>query len=123
MATLQERFAGKLLRIKDVKGFILARDDGQVLMHRLTSWQPEAVASMMVLSGLDCHHIQQTMGFSDFDFLKLTLKNDENLLVFPIRNYFLGVQSDASRYNATLALRVRKFIGEITRESPKTVST
>ncbi|MFZ5572681.1 MAG: hypothetical protein ACOZF0_19965 [Thermodesulfobacteriota bacterium] len=119
MATVQERFAAKLLGIRDVKGFILARNDGQVLMHRLKSWQPEAVASMMVLSGMDCQHIQQAMGFSHFDFLRLTLRNEENLLVFPVRNYFLGIQSDANRFNAKFAVKIRKFIQEITRQAPR----
>lgn len=121
MTTAQEKFTRKILSIEDVKGFILARDDGQILAHQLSAWHPETVASMMVLNGLDCDQIKHTMGFSHFDYWILTLKNNEHLLVFPVRNYFLGVWSSANRFNTKIAAAIKKFIREITRQSAESV--
>lgn len=121
MATVQEKFKKKILGIEHVKEFILARDDGQVLAHQLFSWPPETIAAMMVLNHIDCSQIKQTMGFSHFDHLMLTLKNNESLVVFPIRNYLLGVLSSANRFNAKMVVNIKKFIREITRSAAKSM--
>lgn len=113
MAAIKEIFSKKILSIDGIEGFVLARDDGAVLAHRIDALQPAAVAAMMVLNGIGCYHIKTTMGFSNFNYMLVTLKNNTTLAVFPIRNYFLGVIGSRDGFTSGVIARIRRFIDTV----------
>ncbi|MBA4367373.1 MAG: hypothetical protein C0403_07000, partial [Desulfobacterium sp.] len=70
---VQEEFANKILQIQGVGGFILVRNNGQLLASKTDmTTDPQTLAAMMILSSQDCKTLQSTMGFSRYHYLMVT---------------------------------------------------
>lgn len=120
VAGIQDRFARKLMGIKGVKGFLLARDDGQVLAQRMIPDNPENVSAMMVLSGLNSRRIKGMMGLSSYSYMMLKRDGNQHIFIFPIRNYFLCVYQQEGDFDPRLIEKLELFIRKIKQAGKKT---
>ena len=75
----------RVARIDGVKQYILADGDGQVIIHNLKNYQ--RTGAMISFCG------QQSfvLGKSRLKYLTFVRKNQNDLFIFPIGNYYLGV--------------------------------
>jgi predicted regulator of Ras-like GTPase activity (Roadblock/LC7/MglB family) len=110
-----ERFANRISQIKGVKYFVLARRDGQIVTHNLSD--PDDLAAMTTLCGLQTEEIRTTFGFSGFRLLTMTRTNQENLLLFKIDKYFLSVIHTADADPESLTGELNTFLKNLTRQS------
>ena len=111
-------FSKKIFRIDGVKGFLLVRNDGRILTSKLISENPETLASMMILSSLECNTIRSAMGFTHFGHLMLTVGDKETLFVFPMQTFFLGILRVSSEYDGQFVKQIKQVIYSITKGKP-----
>lgn len=114
MSKFQDIFEKKVLTIEGVKGYLFIKEDGRILLGKVSCSKPETLASMMVISQMDCDTIRATMGFTHFNFLMLTGKKNDMLFVFPVKKYFLGILYGKGEYDPDFVKKVQRFIKEIT---------
>lgn len=114
MSKFHDVFKKKILTIEGVKGYLFISEDGRILSGKVSCSKPETLASMIVISNMDCDTIRSAMGFTHFNFLMLTSKKNEILFVFPVKRYFLGILYDKGEYDADFVKKVQRFIREIT---------
>ena len=107
-------FAKKIFSIDGVKGFLLVRNDGRILTSKLLSENPETLASMMILSSLECNTIRAAMGLTHYNHFVMTGSNRETLFVFPIQTFFLGILRVSGEYDPMFVKQVKQFIYSIT---------
>ena len=103
-----ERFANRLNKIKDVKHFVLARNDGQLVTHNLT--EPDNLSSMTTLCGMYANQIRETLGFSNFEHMVLFRGNEEHVVLFPLDRYFLGIVHHSQADLPALIEKITRFL-------------
>ena len=106
-----ERFANRIAQIKGVDHFVLTRQDGQIITHNMPN--PEVLASVVTLGGYGAQAIQKTVGFSPFRYMVCTRPQSQNLIVFSLDKYFLGIQQKADTSQAELVGEVSRFLQHI----------
>jgi len=106
-----ERFANRIAQIKGVDQFVLTRQDGQIITHNLSN--PEQLASVVTLGGYGAQAIQKSVGFSQFRYLVCTRPQSQNLIVFSLDKYFLGIQQKPDTSQAELVSEVSRFLQHI----------
>jgi predicted regulator of Ras-like GTPase activity (Roadblock/LC7/MglB family) len=108
---VQEEFANKILQIQGVGGFILVRNNGQLLASKADiTIDPQTLAAMMILSSQDCKTLQSTMGFSRYHYLMVTQEKIGKLYVFPIQNHLLGVIHRYPDHDPMFVKKMKQFI-------------
>lgn len=111
---IQEEFAGKILQIQGVGGFLLVRNNGQLLASKTDmTTDPQTLAAMMTLSSQDSKSLQSTMGLGRYHYLMVTQENIGKLYVFPIQNHLLGVIHRCPDHDPIFVKRIRQFIHEL----------
>ncbi len=119
MATTQKAFTNRILQIPGVKHFILVKENGKIIAHNVITDKnkPEDISSTIVSSAIHSEAIRSTMGFTHFNCLKISRENSENILVFPIKNYFLGIfqepddkDPETSESNLSIIENIVEFI-------------
>lgn len=113
MATTQETFAKQILKIPGIKNYILIKNDGLILAHNVEIDFSEILSSIVVFCGFTCNLIKNEMGFSRFNYLKLNPKNNEILLIFPIKHFFLGIVQQPDANTAKLIENVKQFTNKM----------
>ena len=106
-----ERFANRIAQIKGVDHFVLTRQDGQIITHNMPN--PEVLASVVTLGGYGAQAIQKTVGFSPFRYMVCTRPQSQNLIVFSLDKYFLGIRQKADTSQAELVGEVSRFLQHI----------
>jgi predicted regulator of Ras-like GTPase activity (Roadblock/LC7/MglB family) len=111
-----ERFAQRLSQFQGVEHFVLARNDGQLVTHNLS--EPDDLASLVTLCGLNAQAIRKTIGFSRFRHLVCTNARQANLIIFPLDRYFLGIFKRTGANQAELIDEVSRFLQRLTVPQP-----
>ncbi len=103
MASAKE-FVACLLGIEGVQSCMLMRKDGQLLHHNFED--PDTVSSLMIIAAMGAEGIKDKAGLSYFRHLVFARAGRNNLFVFPLGRYFLGIvqQPDASSKALTESL-------------------
>ncbi len=108
---VQEEFANKILQIQGVGGFVLVRNNGQLLASKTDiTIDPQTLAAMMILSSQDCKTLQSIMGFSRYHYLMVTQEKIGNLYVFQIQNHLLGVIHRYPDHDPIFVKKMKQFI-------------
>lgn len=94
----------KIIEIHEVKNYILVTDTGTIVMHRSPS--PETLAGLVVSCGKSCKGPEKWCS----GFLMVARQNQENLFVFPVGRYYLGVMKQATASNTSLVKKVLLFL-------------
>ncbi len=114
MATTQKAFTNRILQIEGVENFILMKEDGDIIAHNINTSQedPESVSTVVLSTGLHSDNLKSIMGFTHFNCLKIVREKKENIFVFPLKNYFLGIFQDPKndKNSLTLIKNVTNFI-------------
>lgn len=107
MASLQE-FESRIMATEGVSGYVLVKQDGNVLSHHLDRHQE--VGAMVMLGGLCCKEVVSAMGYQRLKSCVLTLENSTKIYVFPVGRYLLGVLSESLRNGSTPVNDIREIL-------------
>ncbi len=113
MSSIREKFGKRLLQINGVKRFILVRNDGEILAHNLAEENPETLSSILLFSALNCDKIKSGFGFRNTKYMAVSKENNENLYIFQMEKYYLGVMQHANANMMELIRDVSSFIDSI----------
>ncbi|RMF44511.1 MAG: roadblock/LC7 domain-containing protein [Deltaproteobacteria bacterium] len=116
--TASERFAARMAAIDGVKNFVLIRKDGQVITHNLED--PDELAALATLCGLQSEAIAGTLGFSQVERLCLRRAGGESLSLFRLDKYFVAVIQEPDCPLDDLLDRVSKFLSSLRRQNKST---
>ena len=117
-----QRFANRIAQIKGVGNYIVSRNDGQIIIHNLEN--PEKVASLVTFGGFNVQTIQKTLGFSQFGYLIFIRPQNQNLIIFSLDKYYLGILQKIDSNQTQLIDEVSRFLFNLknakkTNNSPK----
>jgi predicted regulator of Ras-like GTPase activity (Roadblock/LC7/MglB family) len=115
MASAKE-FGESIAAIEGIRSYLLVRKDGFLISHNVPN--PKELATTVVISGLGAEAVKSSLGGSYFRYLEFVRDNKENLLVFPIEKYFLGIVQEAEAFGPELAEQVIRYIMTLTRKQP-----
>lgn len=110
MSSIKEKFAKRLLQINGVKRYILVRNDGEILAHNLMEENPETISSILLFSALNCDKIKSGFGFRNVKYMAVSKDNNENLYIFQMEKYYLGVMQHSNANTMELIKDVSGFI-------------
>lgn len=119
MASAKE-FGERIAAIEGIRSYVVVRKDGFLIAHNVAN--PEELATTVVINGLGAEAVKNSLGGSYFRYLEFARNNKENLLVFPIEKYFLGIVQEAEAYGPELAEQVIQYIMTLTRKQPSQAS-
>lgn len=108
-----ERFAARMKAIAGVRDFLLVRKDGRVITHSLDD--ADELAALATLCGLQAESIAQALGFSPMERLVMRRENGENVALFRLDKYFVGVIQNADCPLEDVTERVTRFLGSLRR--------
>jgi len=116
-----ERFARRINRIQGVTGFILTRNDGQVITHNVD--RPEELASLITHCGGHAEAVRKAIGFTRFNYLFAGCLQQDPLLVFPFDRYLLGIRQLRDVEQQELIEEVQQVLRQVVSQRDKKVST
>ncbi len=100
-------------RINGVAGYILLNRQGSILAYSENMQRPEKLSKMVYFCGKKI----ATLGRKYFKYVSFSRKNNSNILIFPVGNYFLGVVKQKGIKNFTTASAVMEFLNILTGKS------
>ncbi|GAB4175443.1 MAG: hypothetical protein Tsb0017_26800 [Geothermobacteraceae bacterium] len=112
--TASERFAARMAAIEGVRHFVLIRRDGQVITHNLED--PDELAALATLCGLQSEAIAETHGFSPLVRLCLRRSGGESFSLFRLDKYYVAVMQEAACPLEDLFDRISKFLSSLRRK-------
>jgi hypothetical protein len=111
MAVRFDDFADLIMEIDGVMNYTLVRNDGRVMTHNFV--EPEPISSTVLFNGLSCDALKPVMGLTNFRHLICIRDNNEELMVFPIGKYFLGILQGADAYTDDIVAEVSRIIDAV----------
>ncbi len=90
------KFSERLSKVTGIKCYLLVRNDGEIITHNFEDENPETISSILLFTTLNCEKIKAGFGFRKLRYLTLSKENNENLLILPLDEYFLGVMQHAN---------------------------
>ncbi len=103
-----------ILKIEGVANYILVRDDGHTLSHNFPDIG--ALPSIITFNGLNSEALKPIMGLSYFKYMSYNRDNNENLLIFPLGKYFIGISQQAEAYTLDIVEEIDKVIQTISQK-------
>ncbi len=101
----------RLKGLATVDDYLVVRQDGKIMLHNVSAAQD--FAPMIQLVGRNCDSLPMPADFPRFRHFLLTRESGENLLIFPLGNYYLGCLQSAGYTSRQAASEVLGFIKEI----------
>jgi len=93
-------------RIDGVSGYILLNSKGEVLVHDDEMKSPDKLSKMVY----SCGRTLLLLGKNYLKYASFTRKQNKNILLFPVGNYYLGVLKQPGIRNSETAGAVIKFL-------------
>ncbi len=100
-------------RIYGVAGYIFIDRQGNILAHSEGLQHSEKLSKMVYFCGRKIAAI----GRKYFKYVSFSRKNDSDILIFPIGNYYLGVIKKKGIKNFTTASTVMDFLSTLVGKS------
>ena len=97
-----------LNRLKGSAITLFARNDGQIIIHNLEN--PEKLISLVTFGGLNAQSIQKTLGFSQFGYLLFIRPQNQNLIIFSLDKYYLGILQKIDSNQTQLIDEISRFL-------------
>ncbi len=101
-----------ILQIEGVVNYIFVREDGYTLAHNFEN--KDELIEMITFSGLNCEAVKPIMGVTHFKYMSYTRENNENLLIFPLGRYLLGISQHAEAYTPDIVDGIQRLIEAVT---------
>lgn len=102
----------RIARVKGIKSYILVRNDGNIAAHNIDDIAPNPLTTVTLKCGRRCTQLKQ----SDFKCLLFSKKNNENIFIFPVGNYYLGVIKESIIDEIVLIDNIFDFIRSLPRK-------
>ena len=102
----------KISGIDGLKHFFLVKQDGSIVAH--DDYKADILGPCVALAGLNCDAIRSLLGYSRFNYMVFSRQCKEDMVVFPMSNYFLAVIKEPNASTTDLILLVGDFIRTIT---------
>ncbi len=93
-----------ILKIEGIEHYILVRDDGHTLSHNFP--ETGTLPSIITFNGLNSEALKPIMGLSYFKYMSYTRDNNENLLIFPLGKYFIGISQQSEAYTLDIVEKI-----------------
>ena len=107
MATIEDLVNG-IQKVQGLDGYIIVKQDGQVLSHNVANAEP--LSALVVMGGLNSNIIKTDVGASLFKYLAIARKTNERLLVFPLGTFWLGLLQRQEAYTPDIINKVQAMI-------------
>ncbi len=101
----------QLSEVDGVAHYILVRRDSHVMLHNLDD--PATYASTIVMTGVNMEKIQALSITGRCQFYQFILSSGQNLSIFPLGNYFLGIFHTSGTENQTVIDNVSELLNKI----------
>jgi predicted regulator of Ras-like GTPase activity (Roadblock/LC7/MglB family) len=98
----------KILQIAGVEGYILVKQDGQIVACNAAN--AECLSAMIVMGGMGCENLRTEMGSSLIKHLVFTRKTKEKIIIIPLDGLFLGVTQKADAFTSEVINHIIGFI-------------
>ena len=85
-----ERFAEQIKGIHGIDQFALVRNDGRIVTHNMLD--PDDFAALITLCGRGSVSLQKPLGVSHLKQIIYTRPRNENIIIFQLQKYYLGIQ-------------------------------
>ena len=85
-----EQFADQINEIHGVDQFALVRNDGHIVTHNMHD--PDDFASLVTLCGRSAISLRKPLGVSHLKQVICTRPRSQNIIIFQLHKYFLGIQ-------------------------------
>ena len=85
-----ERFTEQISEIKGIDQFALVRNDGHIVTHNMLD--PDKFASMVTFCGGNAISLRKSLGVSHLKQIIYSRPQNQNIIIFQLYKYFLGVQ-------------------------------
>ena len=94
-------------KIKEISQYIVVYPDGRIIVENTS--HPEALAKVVCACG------QQftAVGKSGFKYALFERKNQSNIFIFRVGNYYLGVVKQQHIKNHTIIKTIKQFLADI----------
>ena len=106
MATAKD--FSRLIEINGVAQFILVRNDGSVVSGNFSD--PISVASTIITAGQLCDSLSEDLNNKRYIHLCVERSNGENIFIFSLGTYYLGIMKHADSDPAMLSDAVLGFL-------------
>lgn len=93
-------------RINGVAGYILLDSKGKIITRNTDLQTPEQISKMVYSCGRNLFSV----GKKYFKYASFSRKNNKDILIFPVGNYYLGVVKQAGIGNYETASAVMEFL-------------
>lgn len=113
MAKPKSKFLNRLSKIAGIKNYILVRQDGEIMTHNFEEENPETISSILLFTTLNCEKIKAGFGFRNLKYLTVSKENNENLFIFPLDKYFLGIMQHPTVDSIDLLKELSAFVNAI----------
>ena len=103
-----EELVNGIQKIQGLDGYVIVKQDGQVLSHNVANVEP--LSALIVMCGLNGNIIKSDVGASLFKYLVVARKTNERLLVFPMGTFWLGLLQRQEAYTPDIVNKVQAMI-------------
>lgn len=101
-------------KLKDIEGvgqYILVRNDGHIVTHNTSN--AVELSSTIVMSGQNCKNLENFLDCGQCMYLCIERNNGNNLLVFPLGKYFLGIVEESDSDTKTTVDSIINYLRTI----------
>ena len=100
----------QISKVSGVEQYILVNQKAKIIAHNIKD--PERTADMV----FSCGHNSFSINKSDAQYIIFPRKNQENIFIFPVGNYYFGVVKLKFIDNLVLADNIVKFLKDLTKK-------
>ncbi len=98
----------KLKEIKGVAHYILVQNDGRIVTHNTN--KASELSPTIVISGKNCKKLEKFIAGGQYIYLSVERKGGNNLLVFALGNYFLGILEKSDSDTKTMVDSIISYL-------------
>lgn len=109
--TSAKRFSEQISEIHGIDQFALVRNDGRIVTHNMLD--PDGFASMVTASGLSSISLRKPLGVSHLKQIIYTRPRSQNIIIFQLHKYFLGIQQTGDTDQDVVIHEVSRLLRQV----------
>jgi predicted regulator of Ras-like GTPase activity (Roadblock/LC7/MglB family) len=106
-----EKFSEQVEEIHGVGKFALVRNDGRIVIHNMPD--PDEFASMITLCGRSAISLRKPLGVSHIKQIVCTRPSNQNIIIFQLHKYFLGIQQTSDTDQDIVIQEIRQLLRNV----------
>ncbi len=106
-----DQFAAQIIEIHGIDQFALVRNDGCIVTHNMPD--PEEFAAMITLCGRNSTSLRKPLGVSHLKQIICTRPDNQNIIIFPLHKYFLGIKQSGDADQDIVIHEVSRLLRQV----------